>query len=301
MKLDDESVYINDGRYSDRSRSNGLRRRRTRSRRQRAHAPVSPGKSHRRRQGADNPAVAQCQPQSPPGGPGQPASAPEYDDRGYPLNSDGRGANNENSYSITQPRQTASRPRWGFSQRFAAAAILLIALGGFLFWFTYDSRIEVTQNSGVIPASWVTSTAQHHIECSQHANHFGPGFPRTLSELPSSLHQYLGHDSIVPNLSKLGYQFAGAGPCTIPGGKTAHLLYRAKSGGNITRYTVSLFIQPDTNQLSLEKGKVYYATDAIDKTPMIIWRGQGVVYYLVGEDKNQLTDAARQMGMKLRI
>jgi hypothetical protein len=234
----------------------------------------------------------------------QPASVnsqPEYDDRGYPRSADGRGANNENPYSITQARQSPGRARWAFPQRFAAAAVLLIALGGFLFWFTYDSRIKVTQNSGIIPAAWVTSTARQHIDCSSHANHFGPGFPRTVSELPSSLHEYLGHDSIVPNLSKLGYQFAGAGPCTIPGGKTVHLLYRPTSGGNMTSYTVSLFVQPDTNQLPLEKGKVYYATDAIDKTPMIIWRGQGVIYYLVGEDKNQLSDAARQMGMNIRI
>lgn len=229
----------------------------------------------------------------------QPISAPEYDDRGYPLNSAVRGANNQNPYSITS--QSPSRARWAFPQRFAVAAILLIALGGFLFWFTYDSRIQVTQNTGVIPVSWITSTARQHIECSRHANHFGPGFPRSVSELPSSLHQYLGHDSIVPDLSKLGYQFAGAGPCTIPGGKTAHLLYRPISGGNITSYTVSLFVQPDTNQLPLEEGKVYYATDAIDHTPMIIWRGQGVVYYLVGENKDQLSDAARQMGMKIRI
>jgi hypothetical protein len=34
---------------------------------------------------------------------------------------------------------------------------------------------------------------------------------------------------------------------------------------------------------------------------MIIWRGQGVVYYLVGETDDQLASAAGEMGVKVRI
>lgn len=227
-------------------------------------------------------------------------SSPSYDDRGYSLHPDQQGGNSDgvpaplHGYVSLQPRM-----RIGF--RFAAAAVLLIGLGGFLLWFNYDGRTRVVADSGLIPVAWVDATARQHIDCSRHGDHFGPGFPHAVQELPASLHQYLGHDSLVPDLTKLGYQFAGAGPCQIPGGKTAHLLYRPQSGGNVSLYTVSLFVQPDTNQLPLEKGKVYFANDAVDHTPMIIWRGNGVVYYLVGENKNQLADAARQMGMKIRI
>ena len=76
----------------------------------------------------------------------------------------------------------------------------------------------------------------------------------------------------------LGYKFAGAGPCQIPVGKTAHLLYRPISGGNITTFTVSLFVQADTGQLPIDSGKVYFAEDKIYNTPMIICRrGWGVL------------------------
>jgi anti-sigma factor RsiW len=226
---------------------------------------------------------------------------PEYDERGYPLRANAGDGNSQQSYPIGPATMTEAQPRLRIGFRFAAAAVLLIGLAGFLFWFNHDSRIQVVSGETLVPANWVVSTAQTHINCSKHADHFNSAFPHSVQELPASLHQYLGHDSLVPDLSKLGYQFAGAGPCKIPGGKTAHLLYRPKSGGNVTLYTVSLFVQPDTDQLPLEKGKVYFANDAVDHTPMIIWRGKGVVYYLVGEDKNQLSDAAKQMGMKIRI
>jgi len=225
---------------------------------------------------------------------------PEFDDRGYPLNADAQSGNAQQPYPARPMQIAPARAGSGMGFRYAAAAMLLIGLGGFLFWFNYDSRTQVVSGETVVPANWVVSAAQQHIDCSKHGGHFGPGFPRSLQELPASLHSYLGHDSLVPDLSKLGYQFAGAGPCNIPGGKTAHLLYRP-GGGTVSLYTVSLFIQPDTDQLNLEKGKVYFASDAVDHTPMIIWRGNGVIYYLVGEDKNQLSDAAKQMGMKIRI
>jgi hypothetical protein len=145
---------------------------------------------------------------------------------------------------------------------------------------------------------WVSSTSQVHINCARHAAHFAPQFPRTLHELPDSLRAYLGHDATCPDLSKLGYQFAGCGPCTVPGGKTAHLLYKPASGAG---GAVSLFVQLDQKQLALEQGKVYLSKADSDGTEMIVWRGQGVVYYLVGENDAQLSSAAREMGVKVRI
>jgi len=227
------------------------------------------------------------------------ANPSPYDDRGYPL---------DPNY---QPPPRAPHPpappvinRWriGFVP-LAAAALLILGIGLVLVWTSLNRgpSVVLNDNTKVIPVSWVTSTAQHHIECSHHASHFGPGFPRTLHEMPASLHDYLGHDAIVPDLSKFGYQFAGCGPCTIPGGKTAHLLYRPAPGGNISTYTVSLFLQSDINQLPLETNKVYLSNDTIDKTPMIIWRNNGIVYYLVAEDNTQLSLAAKEMGMKLKI
>jgi anti-sigma factor RsiW len=225
------------------------------------------------------------------------ANPPSYDDRGYPMNADGQPVAAPANWQ--SPMRTARRPMFGY--RIMAAAALLIVGIGVVAMILMPAGTKVINDPSIVPVGWVHTTAEVHTECSRHASHFGAGFPQAVEELPASLRQYLGHDAIVPDLSKLGYKFAGAGPCQIPGGKTVHLLYRPAPGGSISQYTVSLFVQPDKNQLKLEKGKVYFANDAIDKTPMIIWRGDGVVYYLVGEDKNQLRDAAGQIGMKVRI
>jgi anti-sigma factor RsiW len=183
-------------------------------------------------------------------------------------------------------------------EELAAAAVLVIGIGSFAVWSRVNRGAEVVRGSSVLPVEWVTSTSQVHINCAKHAAHFAPQFPRTLRELPDSLRGYLGHEATCPDLSKLGYQFAGCGPCTVPGGKTAHLLYKPASG---TGGAVSLFVQLDQGQLPLADGKVYLSKDAGDGTEMIIWRGQGVVYYLVGENDEQLSSAAGEMGVKVHI
>jgi anti-sigma factor RsiW len=194
--------------------------------------------------------------------------------------------------------RSSERARWRIGFGFAAAALLVLGIGSFAVWSRMNRGAEVVRGSSVLPVEWVTSTSQVHINCATHAAHFAPQFPRTLRELPDSLRGYLGHEATCPDLSKLGYQFAGCGPCTVPGGKTAHLLYKPASG---TGGAVSLFVQLDQGQLPLADGKVYLSKDAGDGTEMIIWRGQGVVYYLVGENDEQLTSAAGEMGVKVHI
>ena len=224
-----------------------------------------------------------------------PLQSSPFDDRGYPHESGPQADSRNFQSAVPKDRPSAVNRHIGF--RLATAAMLLIGLGTFLLIFFHDGRADVIRDSPIVPVSWASSTARQHIDCSRHADHFGPGFPRKFEELPSSLRQFIGHDTIVPDLSKFGYHFAGAGPCAIPGGKTAHLLYRPPAG----EYTVSLFVQADAGQLPLDKGKVYFTDKTTDHTPMIIWRGEGVLYYLVGEDNAQLSQAAKQMGVNIRI
>jgi anti-sigma factor RsiW len=192
----------------------------------------------------------------------------------------------------------ATSPRWRIGFRMAIAAVLVLGVGSVV-WMQVNRGADVVRGSAAVPVAWVNTTSKVHIDCSKHAAHFNPMFPRTLHELPDSLRTYLGHDATCPDLSKLGYQFIGCGPCTVPGGKTAHLLYKHAAGGG--GGPVSLFVQLDKGQLPLDDGKVYLSKDAGDGTEMIIWRGQGVVYYLVGENDEQLTSAAGEMGVKVRI
>jgi anti-sigma factor RsiW len=191
--------------------------------------------------------------------------------------------------------------RWRIGRAMAVAAVLVLGLGSAAIWSMFgrgQGTQEVVRQSSLVPVAWVTSAAKVHIGCSKHPSHFTPAFPKTLAEMPASLREFLGHDAKCPDLSKLGYQFAGCGPCMIPGGKTAHLLYRPSSGSSAC---VSLFEQADRGQLAIEQGKVYFARDDADATPMIVWKSDGVVYYLVGEENDQLASAAGQMGMKVKI
>jgi anti-sigma factor RsiW len=192
----------------------------------------------------------------------------------------------------------AARPRWRIGFRMAVAAVLVLGVS-LAVWMQVNGGADVVRGSAVVPVEWVSSTSKVHINCAKHEAHFAPQFSRTLHELPGSLREYLGHDATCPDLSKLGYEFVGCGPCTVPGGKTAHLLYKHAGGGG--GGPVSLFVQLDKGQLPLADGKVYLSKDAGDGTEMIIWRGQGVVYYLVGENDEQLTSAAGEMGVKVHI
>jgi anti-sigma factor RsiW len=190
--------------------------------------------------------------------------------------------------------------RWSIGWMSAVAAVLVVGLGAVMMWptLTGGERREVVRQSDVLPVNWVRSTSRVHLGCSKHLDHFNPAFPKAVEAMPASLKEYLGRDATCPDLSKLGYRFAGCGPCSIPGGKTAHLLYRPTDGSG---RCVSLFVQQDGGQLKLDGDKVYYAPDAEDGTPMIVWRGKGVVYYLVAEGDGQLASAAGEMGMKVGI
>jgi anti-sigma factor RsiW len=177
------------------------------------------------------------------------------------------------------------------------AVVLLVGIAAVVFW-SATRPPRAVRGSDVVPVNWVTDTVKVHVRCSGHADHFVPPFARELEKLPGSLKDFLGREVACPDLSKLGYRFAGCGPCAIPGGKTAHLLYRPVDGSGPC---VSLFVQNDAGQLGIEKGRVYYAQDARDHTPMIVWRGEGVLYYLVGANERGLEDAAGAMGVRVRI
>ena len=198
---------------------------------------------------------------------------------------------------IEEIGQPAPQRFWRIGYLRAVAAVLIVSLGGVAFLVTRNTSSPVVQGSPLVPAKFVSSASKVHINCARDAEHFAAGFPRAVKELPGSLQTYLGQTATCPDLSELGYRFNGCGPCQIPGGKTAHLLYKSTQG----KGPLSLFVQRDEGQLPLEDHKVYLARDTVDGTEMIVWRAHGVFYYLVGESDEQLTSAADEMGLKLRI
>jgi hypothetical protein len=112
---------------------------------------------------------------------------------------------------------------------------------------------------------------------------------RTVAEAQKAAIELLSHVPEVLELksdalSKAGYQFAGLGQCHVPGrGRSAHLLYKPDSTVAPGAPVVSLFIQEDTGELSLEDFCAYRkeGDPAKKRCCMTVWRADGLLYYLV--------------------
>jgi anti-sigma factor RsiW len=173
----------------------------------------------------------------------------------------------------------------------AVAAIIVMITG---IWIgQYRTPVNVHFDASESYAAPFTTALIHtmkrtHVNCSRFATHSHSNlFPADLAQLPAALQKYLGVPCGGADLSEMQYTFIGAEPCPLPGAKTVHLLYR--SAGSL-RDTISVFVQPDVGQLKLEENHVYdVGPDPIH--PVKIWREGGLVYYVVGDDKQQVERA----------
>lgn len=187
------------------------------------------------------------------------------------------------------PHRTGSRRRIASSLNWLLpiAAAACVAAG---VWVGRLSAPEAVTHAGSLPAPLVSEVTRVHVDCSRYADHFHePAFPREAAGMPAVFLEHLGTAAPYPDLSAMGYEFAGAGPCTLPGGKTIHLLYRPSSSDLAD--TVSVFLQADVGQVSVESGKVYVASPPAAPHPLLLWRSAGLVYYLVA-DESGTADAA---------
>ena len=101
--------------------------------------------------------------------------------------------------------------------------------------------------------------------------------------MPTVVTQHLGMESYpCLDLNGIGYEFAVAGPCTIPGDKAAHLIYKSKARTGLN-HTISLWITPDDGTLDLAPDTVFRIRGPESPTPIITWRHNNLIYYIVGE------------------
>jgi anti-sigma factor RsiW len=149
------------------------------------------------------------------------------------------------------------------------------------------------RDHGPLPGTLVSRIARTHVNCARFgANHSAPPFPRELASLPEPVRQHLGQPAALPDLSALGFAFAGAEPCAIDDGKSVHLLYIRNAD---RRDTLSLFVQVNNGQLGIEPGKAY-ALDNDAAHPMVVWTSDGLVYYLMGDARKPVNEAAKAVG-----
>jgi anti-sigma factor RsiW len=201
----------------------------------------------------------------------------------------GQESGDDEARSVPMPRRHA---RWFAVARPALAALILLALGvvvGRMLW----GPKSVGVNPLPVPASTVAFVTHVHVDCSRAPDLHTAAFPKRLGTLESRLKEYLGRPVPYPDLRPIGYEYVGAGPCGNRAEQTVHLLYKAISGP--VTDTVSLFVQPYHGQVHIEEGQVYWAAGRDAAHPMIVWRKDEMVFYLVGDADQPVEKAAGLM------
>lgn len=177
----------------------------------------------------------------------------------------------------------AARMRWWLA---VAAAVAVV--GGVLITNPPGGRSAVNIKPEVMTQLASFAQAEH-----QHCAAFDAYFDHKMTarteadaiksaiELLTSIPSVLEFRS--KELAQKGYEFAGLGPCGVPGkGRSAHLIYKPSASAGSALPPVSLFVQEDKNDLDIPKGKALCreARSGGD-CGLRVWRSKGLIYYLV--------------------
>ena len=175
-------------------------------------------------------------------------------------------------------------PRW---HRYAWAASVLVAVTAGLFagtlWVPRPSGVPVAA-APVVPATVVAHAGRVHADCSRVADRLhSAGYPQDAGPLAAAVEQDLRTDHPWPDLTAVGFRYVGAGPCGDPLPDAVHLLY--KSTRPASPAAVSLFVQGYHGQYPLDPVRLYALSDATDPFPVLAWRTEHVVYFLLADDQ----------------
>ena len=108
-------------------------------------------------------------------------------------------------------------------------------------------------------------------------------YPQIAAPLAADVARDLRSSHPYPDLSGIGFRYVGAGPCGDPLPDTIHLLYKSNRPGTFA--ALSIFVQSYHNQYPLSLDQIYTASDARDPFPMLVWRTEKVVYFLLADDE----------------
>lgn len=195
-----------------------------------------------------------------------------------------------------RPTVLARIGRWAPA---AVAAVLLLAAGVL---FQQASQSAGTTNSpmAVLTTHRVNNFASRHSDCAKNPDilkdHDSFGQAAALETLPGKLSDYFrqSSDGMNLDLSRVGYDYQMTGACSLPGSGAVHLVYRHHDNPN---RSMSLWLKPDDGALKIEPGRLYVeAGDNLDH-PVILWKSNDLIFYLVGdslEDAHLAVDELRQ-------
>lgn len=135
---------------------------------------------------------------------------------------------------------------------------------------------------GLITANLASSFAKRHDQCA-----LDPGaimhaelFPADVDQLDDALveHVDVAMRDAALDLSSLGYDYRIAGLCPVPGNEAVHVVYQNPEGR-----TLSLWIKPYDGQPTLDPGVPYFPPSEHTDHPMVVWRQDNTVFFLVGD------------------
>ncbi|MEM9020732.1 MAG: hypothetical protein AAGC44_09225 [Planctomycetota bacterium] len=180
----------------------------------------------------------------------------------------------------------------------AVAAVLLLAAGILFSQASANSRGGDGPNA-LLTVSQVNQFAGRHGDCGmdptilKDRDRFGD--PESVQALPGHISDYFKRsaDGMNLDLSRVGYRYQMTGACSLPSSGAIHLVYRKL--GDPSK-AMSLWLSPDDGSVAIEPGRLYVeAGDNLDH-PVVLWKDNGMVYYLVGdslEDTHKAVDALR--------
>jgi hypothetical protein len=134
-----------------------------------------------------------------------------------------------------------------------------------------------------LPATVISTAEEIHGFCSRLTDGLHEaGYPSDLAPLASAVESDRHTDRPYPDLTPIGYRYRGAGPCgrTLP--DTVHLLYRSMRPGSFQ--AISIFVQGWHDQYPLDTGQLYTVSVASSPFPMLAWRTNKIVYFLLADD-----------------
>jgi len=176
--------------------------------------------------------------------------------------------------------------------RWAPALVAAVLLLGVV--YLYRDAFTGTGIAGNVPIETIIPVAQaerfntRHATCSKSVDtlYNVHKYPGSLTALPQSVAAQLGTPVPALDLTSLGYRFAGAGDCLIPGTESVHLVYKADPASGHSD-SVSLWMCPDKGDLPLAEGTIYTRGCPKSNHKLLIWKRGGVVYYLLGDEADR--------------
>ena len=205
-------------------------------------------------------------------------------------------------------KTTSPKPAWIYPLWRPALAAGLAACVGLGIWLAVQrfdlpgiSPRNIVQNTGPngLPSQLVSMVQARHLKCVMMGNNFeDPKFSHVLADVGPEVRRYLGDAVAIPDLTAIGLEFAGVGPCQLDGGRTLHWLFRNPSDPKVN---VSVFVQPYTGQVAFDRNTTVVIAGPTSQFPMLVWRDDKFVYYLIGDDFGATSQTAVKLGVSFGI